>query len=54
MHASNSYYRPIVHYKNKGVLHKGYCIINLLPLFGNKNQKEREKRQSNDHQWGGG
>jgi hypothetical protein len=47
MHASyerpNSYYRPIVHYKNKGVLHKGYCIINLLPLFGNKNQKERER-----------
>jgi hypothetical protein len=33
---------------------KGYCIINLLSLFGNKNQKEREKRQSNDHQWGGG
>ena len=41
MHASydrpNSYYRPIVHYKNK-VLN-----INVLPLFGTKNQKERER-----------
>jgi hypothetical protein len=46
MHASydrpNSYYRPIVHYKNKGYCIKGTAIINLLPLFGNKNQKERE------------
>jgi hypothetical protein len=42
MHASydrpNSYYKPIVHYKNKGTA----SLINLLPLFGNKNQKERE------------
>jgi hypothetical protein len=29
-------------------------LINLLPLFGNKNQKERERRQSKDHQLGGG
>jgi hypothetical protein len=47
MHASyerpNSYYRPIVHYKNKGCCIKGTAIINLLPLFGNKNQKKRER-----------
>jgi hypothetical protein len=58
MHASydrpNSYYRLIVHYKNKGYCIKGTAIMNILPLFGNKNQKERERRQSNDHQLGGG
>jgi hypothetical protein len=40
--------------KIKGYCIKGTAIINLLPLFGNKNQKERERRQSNDHQLGGG
>jgi hypothetical protein len=53
MHASydrpNSYYKPIVHYKNKR-----YCQSNKpSPPFWQQEPK-RERRQSKDHQLGGG
>ena len=49
MHAANSYYRPSVHYKNKVLNNK-----RSPPFWHQEPKREREKRQSKDHQWGGG
>jgi hypothetical protein len=47
MHASydrpNSYYRPIVHYKNKGYCIKGTAIIKTFSPFLATRTKKRER-----------
>ncbi|WP_447413176.1 hypothetical protein, partial [Clostridium perfringens] len=42
MHTSNSYYRPSVHYKNKGVLHN-----KLSPPFWQQEPKRERERSAN-------